>query len=57
MIGHNVAGVIHILLIIAIIAVLVRVFQGRKILKANQDHCKERINYQFRFAQELKFMK
>jgi len=31
-IGYNVGGIIHILLIIAIIAVILRVIQGRRIL-------------------------
>jgi uncharacterized membrane protein YtjA (UPF0391 family) len=31
-VGYNAGGVIHILLVIAIIAVLVRVIQGRRIL-------------------------
>jgi hypothetical protein len=30
--GYNVGGVIHILLVIAIIAVLLRIIQGKKIL-------------------------
>ncbi len=30
-IGYNAGGIIHILLVIAIIAVLIRVIQGRKI--------------------------
>lgn len=31
-IGYNIGGVIHILLVIAIIAVILRIIQGRKIL-------------------------
>jgi hypothetical protein len=31
-IGYNVGGVIHILLVIAVIAILLRIIQGRKIL-------------------------
>jgi hypothetical protein len=31
-IGYNIGGVIHILLVIAVIAVILRIIQGRKIL-------------------------
>jgi hypothetical protein len=31
-IGYNVGGIIHILLVIAIIAVILRIIQGRRIL-------------------------
>ena len=31
-IGYNVGGIIHILLVIAIIAVILRILQGRKVL-------------------------
>ena len=31
-IGYNVGGIIHILLVIAIVAVILRVIQGRRIL-------------------------
>lgn len=31
-IGYSVGGIIHILLVIAIIAIIVRIIQGRKIL-------------------------
>ena len=31
-VGYNAGGIIHILLVIAIIAILIRVIQGRKIL-------------------------
>ncbi|MGV8133939.1 MAG: lmo0937 family membrane protein [Mangrovibacterium sp.] len=31
-IGYNVGGIIHILLVIALIAIILRVIQGRKIL-------------------------
>ena len=31
-IGYNVGGIIHILLVIAVIAVILRVIQGRRIL-------------------------
>jgi hypothetical protein len=31
-IGYNVGGVIHILLVIAVIAIILRVIQGRRIL-------------------------
>ena len=31
-IGYNVGGIIHILLVIAVIAILLRIIQGRKIL-------------------------
>jgi len=31
-VGYNIGGIIHILLVIAIIAVILRVIQGRKIL-------------------------
>ena len=31
-VGYNVGGLIHILLVIAVIAIIIRVIQGRKVL-------------------------